>query len=185
MVMCKGKYMKNEIRLIKPDIKYKESFLKILNDCDELGESEAWIYMHPSEHHLPKTNFNVYVDKLLQYEFEAPPFFVRGITYWAVQGEEIVGRVGFRLELNETLKKLGGHIGYITAPKFRGQGIATQMLAMTLNTKEAKEIGKLLLTCNEDNLASEKTIIKNGGVYLDTIKLEDGSLKKRFWITVL
>ncbi len=59
------------------------------------------------------------------------------------------------------------------------------MLAMTLNTKEAKEIGKLLLTCNEDNLASEKTIIKNGGVYLDTIKLEDGSLKKRFWITVL
>ena len=47
----------------------------------------------------------------------------------------------------------------------------------------AIEIGRLLLTCNADNLASEKTIIKNGGVFESTIDTGQGSPKKRFWVS--
>ena len=41
---------------------------------------------------------------------------------------------------------------------------------------------KLLVTCNINNQASEKTILANGGVFEKTIDV-DGSQIKRYWIT--
>ena len=118
----------------------------------------------------------------MDYEFNAPEFFVRGITFWAIMDNEVVGRIGLRLELNEELEKLGGHIGYIVRPSYRRKGIATKMLALALETDYAKDIGKLLLTCDVDNEASERTIVKNGGVFYDIVELESRANKKRFWI---
>ena len=44
-------------------------------------------------------------------------------------------------------------------------------------------IEKLLITCDVKNEASEKTILANGGVYENTIDVEDCKMK-RYWITV-
>ena len=49
--------------------------------------------------------------------------------------------------------------------------------------KEAKDMPKLLVTCNINNQASEKTILANGGVFEKTIDV-DGSQIKRYWILV-
>lgn len=47
----------------------------------------------------------------------------------------------------------------------------------------AKEMGleRVLITCNEDNIASARVMEKNGCQYEDTVDCSDGSRTKRYW----
>lgn len=48
-----------------------------------------------------------------------------------------------------------------------------------------KELGldRVLITCFEDNIASEKTMIANGGIYESTVHEPDEKVNlKRYWI---
>ena len=38
------------------------------------------------------------------------------------------------------------------------------------------------MVCDKDNIASAKTIIKNGGILENEITDEDGSVEQRYWI---
>ena len=59
------------------------------------------------------------------------------------------------------------------------------MLRQILLKDRAKSIGKLLITCDEGNRASEKTILKNGGIFETTIDVAPGHPRKsRYWITL-
>ena len=40
-----------------------------------------------------------------------------------------------------------------------------------------------MITCSRDNLASEKTIIANGGIFEKEVFI-DGEYIKRYWITI-
>ena len=53
-----------------------------------------------------------------------------------------------------------------------------------LGLKKAKRIGldKILITCRDGNFASEKSILKAGGVYENTMRFNDEDSFKRFWI---
>ena len=51
----------------------------------------------------------------------------------------LVGRVSIRHRLNAELAEVGGHIGYVTRPAFRGRGYATKMLRQALAV--AREVG--------------------------------------------
>ena len=57
------------------------------------------------------------------------------------------------------------------------------MLRLNLFNAQKLGIKKVLITCNKDNLASEKTIVANGGVFESLITVED-EIMKRYWITV-
>jgi predicted acetyltransferase len=96
--------------------------------------------------------------------------------------DEVIGRIAIRHELNEFLSKFAGHIGYIVRPSFRNKGVATEMLRLILETDRAKAIGRLLVTCDEHNIASERTIVKNRGIFESLIENGDKPRKKRFWI---
>ena len=50
--------------------------------------------------------------------------------------------------------------------------------------KKAKKLGiqKALVVCDESNIGSEKTIIKNGGIHDSNYIEEDGNVVKRYWI---
>lgn len=101
---------------------------------------------------------------------------------------QIVGRTSIRHEVNEHLMKDGGHIGYAVVPEFRKQGVATKILEESLRFCRKWNIqveGKVLVTCDDDNIGSIKTIEKNGGMLLDKINLVEGKpLKRRYWITL-
>jgi predicted acetyltransferase len=124
-----------------------------------------------------------YVQELLEREHTPPPHFVRDLVFWAAVDDEVVGRVSLRLELNEFLSRIGGHIGYIVRPSWRGKGVATEMLRLMLQTPQARAIGRLLLTCDEHNTASKRTILKNGGILESVVDGAPGKPRKnRFWI---
>ena len=98
---------------------------------------------------------------------------------------KLVGMLQVRHYFNEYLEKYAGHIGYSIRPCERRQGYAKAMLKMAL--PYCREIGleKVLISCSDGNIGSEKTILANGGVYESTV-LEPNSNRnlKRFWITL-
>ena len=59
------------------------------------------------------------------------------------------------------------------------------MLKMALPFCKEIGIDRVLITCKEENIRSEKTILSNGGVYERTVHepTENKNLK-RFWITL-
>ncbi|MBO5756770.1 MAG: GNAT family N-acetyltransferase [Clostridia bacterium] len=96
---------------------------------------------------------------------------------------KVLGFLQVRHEFNDYLSKYGGHIGYSVRPSERRKGYAKAMLKMAL--PYCREIGldRVLITCTDGNIGSEKTILANGGVYESTVHEpnEDEDLK-RFWI---
>lgn len=172
------------IELVKPDSKYEKSYVEAFHEMQSDSDRAAWMYLGDSaSFESIQKNFNAYVESLLSREQQAPVGFVRDSVYWAIQNNEIVGRIAIRHELNDFLKKVGGHVGYIVRPSARGKGIATEMLRMLLQTDKAKEVKNILLTCDEHNVASEKTIRNNNGFFESVVDVgPHTSRKKRFWI---
>ena len=96
----------------------------------------------------------------------------------------IVGLIDLRHHINHPiLGTWGGHSGYSVRPSERGHGYAKEMLRQLLPKAGALGIQKFLITCKVGNLASEKTILANGGVF-DKIVDGNGEEIKRFWITI-
>ncbi len=52
--------------------------------------------------------------------------------------------------------------------------------------RKLKKLGikQALVVCDEGNIASEKTILKNGGIPDFSFTEEDGNVIKRFWIEI-
>ncbi len=95
----------------------------------------------------------------------------------------ILGRVSIRHELNDYLRTVGGHVGYGVAPEHRRQGHATEILRQSVALLAAEGVDKVLVTCDDDNIASAKTIEACGGVLEDIRPVEGESPKRRYWIT--
>ncbi len=97
--------------------------------------------------------------------------------------DRILGMIDIRHYLNEYLKNYGGHIGYSIRPTERRKGYAKEMLKMALSKCRELNIYRVLITCIERNIGSEKTILANGGVYEDTVfEPKSERYLKRFWI---
>lgn len=75
----------------------------------------------------------------------------------------IVGRLSLRHELNELLRRVGGHIGFGVLPQHRRRGYATEMLRQALPLARARGLTRVLVTCDDDNLGSRSVIERCGG----------------------
>jgi predicted acetyltransferase len=98
---------------------------------------------------------------------------------------EIVGRLMLRHSLNDFLLRMGGNIGFVVVPGHRGRGYATEMLRQGVQLASLKGMEKVLVTCDEDNIASRRTIEKCDGVYEGSAcRPEDRVEKRRYWISL-
>src|SRR5262249_28955822 len=113
-----------------------------------------------------------------------PPSHVPSTFLFAFDSSRIVGRVSIRHELNDLLLRVGGHIGYVVVPEFRRRGYATAILRQSLQiAHQGFGIARVLVTCDDDNVASIKTIEKNGGVLENVVTEPDlDKPKRRYWI---
>lgn len=172
-----------DLVLHSPAVEWERTFLAGLDELDDAGERGAWIYAREAGD-LPRRDFAAYVQLLAARALAPPPNIVPDSLYWAIRGNEMVGRISFRHALNESLLREGGHIGFIVRPSARRQGVAREMLRQLVASERARSIGRLLVTCDEGNIASERTIRANGGILEDIIDNGKGPRTMRFWITV-
>jgi predicted acetyltransferase len=103
---------------------------------------------------------------------------------FAFEDRRIVGRVTIRHALNDVLARGGGHIGYVVVPEFRRQGCATEILRQALRiARDRLGLERALVICDDDNLASIRTIEKNGGILEEIVRGPDlDKPKRRYWI---
>lgn len=94
----------------------------------------------------------------------------------------LVGRVSIRYELTDFLLHIGGHVGYAVAPQYRRRGYATQILRRALERLEERGVHRVLVTCDDDNLASARTIEACGGVLENVVSDGTEVPKRRYWI---
>ncbi len=130
--------------------------------------------------------FSRYLEVLAEQERGAnlPPNHVPSTFLFAVIATRIVGRVSIRHSLNAFLERVGGHIGYVVVPEFRRLGYATTILRLSVQiAREKLAIGRILLTCDDDNIGSIRTIEKNGGILENVVSGPDlDKPKRRYWI---
>lgn len=112
-----------------------------------------------------------------------PEGYVRENFYLCYDREVLVGVFSLKFELTEFLLNFGGHIGYAVRPSERNRGIATQILKQGLELAKQFGFDRILCVCDEDNDASEKVILKNGGILENELYDPDEKVVvKRYWI---
>lgn len=97
--------------------------------------------------------------------------------------EVIVGRLSIRHELNDFLFQRGGHVGYAVSPKHRQKGYATEILRQGLQCCKDLGLTKILITCSDSNVASQKIIEKLGGCLENKLFDEEkNEFLRRYWL---
>lgn len=169
------------LELIEPTPDLQASYIGLIRELVERGEP-----LIPFPLQFPYDDFSGLLEDLAAYAVgeRLPLGFVPHSTYWLVRdGEEVVGVSNLRHELNERLRREGGHIGYGIRPSARGQGFGTEILRLTLRRAEELGLHRVLLVCDRDNEASARTILANGGVLESEESLSDGGgTMQRYWI---
>jgi predicted acetyltransferase len=82
-----------------------------------------------------------------------------------------------RHRLTPWLLDQGGHIGYSVRPSRRREGHASRALALAVRRAAELGLDRVLVTCDDDNEGSRRTIEAAGGVHEDT-----RGVKRRYWI---
>jgi predicted acetyltransferase len=104
-----------------------------------------------------------------------PERFVPSTFLVADVDGQIVGRVSIRHELNDHLRREGGHIGYGVLHAHRRRGHATEILRQALVIARALGIDRVLVTCDDDNIGSTGVIESCGGKLDRVLPGEPGS----------
>lgn len=174
--------------LVEPDVRFHASFLRAMAGFAAEGRGAAGdtstIGSDLREWGGRWDDAAVFADYVAQIralgrpETPRPPGRVPATTLWWTEGDEFLGRIQLRHWLNDFLTEVGGHVGYDVPPEHRRQGHATAMLRALLPLA-AKGFGldRVLVTCDDDNVASRKVIEACGGVFED-----QRGVKLRYWV---
>ncbi|HET9999615.1 MAG TPA: GNAT family N-acetyltransferase [Ktedonobacteraceae bacterium] len=167
--------------LTEPSLVYKDSFIAGTRESQAEG-LELYINLDKISE-----NFGAFLQRLRNASKRAnvKSDRVPMSDFWLIDGDEYVGRLSLRHELNEALLLWGGHIGYQIRPSKRRRGYGKEILRLGLI--KAKEIGlsRVLVTCDEDNIGSRKIIEYNGGQLENIVEVKDSPVRKmRYWIDI-
>ena len=168
------------LRLVELSYDMEDHFMDFYRSLGSKEVQDRWLFEYKGE------PFKALVDKLqdCKHGRQLRDDWVPCSTFYLVrQDGKIVGKSSLRHELNDFLRKIGGHIGYVIRPDECQKGCGTMILKLTL--EKARELGlkKVLVTCDSDNIASAKIIEKNGGILEGTYQNAELPVpKRRYWI---
>ncbi|MGQ9888108.1 MAG: GNAT family N-acetyltransferase [Aggregatilineales bacterium] len=165
--------------LAEPSFAYKDSFLEALR---ELRQEERYLE-YDSNQLVDDANFAALIERLASLRASPPPGWVPTSELWLVSGNEYIGRASVRHELNDSLRQIGGHIGYEIRPSRRGQGYGRLICRLALERAAALGIRPALITCDETNIASRRIIEANGGRFEKAVQVPGRPARTlHFWV---
>lgn len=159
-----------------PHIRYRDSFLEATLETILYGERPRWNYEKLEQH------FDEFVENCLAHETDPVPGAVPQTDYWLIADGDYAGTVRLRHFLNDGLERFGGHIGYEIRPSRRRRGYGKLICHLALEEARKRGITKVLITCDDDNIGSQKIIEHNGGVLQDKVDNGRHALTRRYWI---
>lgn len=173
------------LKLIEADTRYlaeyQEAYLKSLDEINKgKMKKHDLMFLNSEENDI----IQIFKDNRNQEKL--PEHYVPSYDYFAVDEEKFIGVIHIRVRLTENLLKYGGHIGYGVNPKYWNLGYGKEILKLGL--EKAKNLileENILITCDDDNIASSKIIESNGGILKDKIENTDCDetfLTRRYWI---
>lgn len=173
------------IKLIEPTLEYEEDIWRFRQEILDSNDKDKFAGCGTLE---KCSSAREWIDtiKLQSSAKTCPKDKVPSNIYIAVRESDnrIVGITDLRHHIDHpVLGTWGGHTGYYVRSTERNKGYAKEMLRQNLLNCRALNIQRVLITCDEDNSASEKTIIANGGIFEKEIEV-DGSVIKRYWISL-
>lgn len=135
---------------------------------------------------LTKKNFVAWVKKMHYTEdmVDKENWSTATHFYVLVDGE-FAGEMSCRWQIDKgSLLEWGGHIGYGVSPDFRGNHLAQKMVEFALGIYKRRGISRVMISANEANLASRKTIENCGGILENVVEIDNDGPKRiaRYWI---
>jgi predicted acetyltransferase len=167
--------------LIEPTAQYKEQIIAAVQEF----QSEGRLLDYDVK--LLHRNFASYLRRMQNQKDRRriSPDTVPTTDFWLIDGDEVIGRLSLRHELNDFLLKIAGHIGYVIRPSRRCQGYGKEILRLGLEQARAIGLTRVLVTCDENNIGSRKVIESNGGCFENAVVVNGSPVKKlRYWIDV-
>ena len=171
-----------KVRLIKLT---KEYYNQLAEMIDEWKIDQEINHTNRSPWAIFKNDYHDFDNYLEKLELKEPKDGkVPDSVYFLLDEERniLLGAVNIRHYLNEYLLKYAGHIGAGIRPSERNKSYATEMIRLALIECKKLGINKVLMVCDKDNVASAKTIIKNGGILENEFINDDGNIEQRYWI---
>ena len=172
--------------LARPDVRLHPSWAATMSEFESEFPhgSGIWHLAEGTALDLTEAGCADFVATLLPFgdpQAEIPEGMVHCDYYWITAesgaGAEVVGFLALRHRLNAWLFEEGGHIGYSVRPSRRGEGHASRALGLAVRRSADLGLDRVLVTCDEPNHPSARTIERNGGVQED---VRNG--KRRYWI---
>ena len=153
------------IKLIKPLIEYFNQIIELKQDF--FTNNEPRIQGSGS---LDKyDDINEWLTSINEIEQGLNPKLVPTTYYLILSDEEVVGTISMWHYLTKDLEEFGGHIGYSIKPSARRKGYATEALRLLLELYQDK-YDEILIMCEDDNIASNRTILANSGILINRIE---------------
>jgi predicted acetyltransferase len=168
--------------LVGPTATLHESWLRARDEWPEGHQDGSGL--RPDDEVETNVGFAAWVDRLTRQADRSTPVEpgqVHSNRWWMVGEADYLGVVELRHELTPLMLEAVGHIGNSVRPTARGRGLATWALGAVLPRARRLGLGRVLLTCDEHNVASSRTIENNGGVLEDVRDTALGR-KRRYWI---
>lgn len=170
--------------LVVPDVSFYASFAESHREWGDTHQDGAGLL--PDDDVTNPEGFNAWVQRLVGAEQVAETGGIVPCTYrWITEGSRYVGAIAYRHYLTPALLNSGGHIGYGVRPSDRGRGAASWALhEVCARLASQGEPYRVLLSCDDANIASARTIERCGGLLEDVRMGGNGRPFRRYWIDV-
>ncbi|MFI6833509.1 GNAT family N-acetyltransferase [Kribbella sp. NPDC050241] len=170
--------------LIEPTVDLRDSWLESSREWGTASQDGAGVW--EAEDLTTVEGFVAWIERLREQSDDSLPIGpdrVHATYWWIVEDGNYLGAISLRHALNAKLLEGGGHIGYGIRPSARRRGLASWALGQVLGRARTRGIDRVLITCDDDNVASAKTIERNGGV-LEDVRDTWLGLTRRYWVTL-